>query len=46
MYRELGKEKIIVNIENLVKEAKDFDPDLSLYVRFMRDQILNVTTNN
>ena len=46
MYSDLTKEKIILNIESLVKDAKDFDPDSTLYVRFMREQILNVTTNN
>ncbi len=46
MYYELKKENVIVDLENLVKSAKDFDEDLSSYARFMKEQILSVTGNN
>lgn len=46
MYNELKKEKIVLDLENLVKEAKDFDEDLSTYMLFMKERILRVSGNN
>lgn len=46
MFYELKKEKIIVDLENLVKSAKDFDEDLSSYALFMKEQMLHVSGNN
>ncbi len=46
MYNELKKEKIALDLETLVKEAKDFDEDLSIYMLFMKERILRVSGNN
>ena len=46
MFNELVEQNIIVDLESLVKSAKDFDEDLSSYLVFMKEQILSVTGNN
>ena len=46
MFFELKDEQIIIDLENLVQSAKDFDEDLSSYASFMREQILCVNGNN
>ena len=46
MFNELVDGEIIIDLENLVKDAKDFDEDLSSYAKFMREQILSVTGLN
>ena len=46
MYNELKNENIIIEIERLVKDAKDFDDDLTCYAEFMKQRILNVSGNN
>ena len=46
MFYELKKENVIVDLENLVKRAKDFDEDISSYAIFMKEQILSVSGNN
>ena len=46
MFEELKDENIIVNIENLVKQAHEPQDDLSEYVMFMRDEILCVNGLN
>lgn len=46
MYNELKKEKVIIELEQLVKDAKYFDDELSCYAEFMKQRILSVTGNN
>ena len=46
MYNELKNENVIIDLEILVKEAKDFDNDLTCYAEFMKQRILSVTSNN
>lgn len=46
MYNELKNNNIIIDLEILVKEAKDFDNDLTCYAEFMKQRILSVTGNN
>lgn len=46
MYNELKKEKMDLDLETLVKEAKDFDENLSTYMLFMKERILRVSGNN
>lgn len=46
MFFDLKKEKVILEMEQLIKDAEKFESESSLYVKFMRDQILSVTTNN
>lgn len=46
MYNELKSENIIIELENLVKDAKNFDNDLTCYAEFMKQRILSVTGNN
>ena len=45
MFYELKKENVIVDLENLVKRAKDFDEDISSYAIFMKEQILKKIGN-
>ena len=46
MINDLNKENVTKNIQVLINQADKWEPDTSLYVRFMRDQILHVNTNN
>lgn len=46
MFNELLEEKVIIDLELLIKSAKEFDEDLTSYANFMREQILSVTGNN
>lgn len=46
VYNELKKEKVDLDLETLVKDAKDFDENLSTYMLFMKERILRVSGNN
>lgn len=46
VYNELKNNNIIIDLEILVKEAKDFDNDLTCYAELMKQRILSVTGNN
>lgn len=41
MYEELLKKRIIIEFNNLIKDAKNEDKDIDSYVKFMKDVILN-----
>ena len=46
MYNKLLDEKIIIDLENLVQKAQDFDDEINSYAEFMKEQILNVSGIN
>lgn len=46
MFNELKNDCIIIDLENLVKEAKNFDNELTSYAEFMKERILSVSGKN
>lgn len=46
MYKELKNDKVIVDLETLIKDAKNFDENLSSYMIFMKERILRVSGDN
>jgi len=41
MYEELLKKRIIIEFNNLIKDAKNEDKDRDSYAEFMKEVILN-----
>ncbi len=41
MYEELLNKRIIIEFNNLIKDAKNDDKDIDSYAQFMKEVILN-----
>lgn len=46
MYEELKKEKIIVELKDLIDKAEEFKDDIDCYCEFMKETILGVSGVN
>ena len=46
MYNELRNEKVIIDLETLIKKTKEIDEDTTEYALFMKERILSVSGVN
>ncbi len=46
MYNELKNEKVIIDLETLIKNSTELDEDTTAYALFMKERILSVSGVN
>ncbi len=46
MYYELKNEKVIIDLETLIKNSTELDEDTTAYALFMKERILSVSGVN